>query len=179
LSKTTCASTCAVDEPLSTCPFPDSCRCAERDPVSDPGPILKSGRETPRPPACQDFALKLSTKRRLCKTIGGRFIDGTARCCAVSAARSLAATTTNLARSSLAFWSLRRILGGAKTSVLVNLFTICPPMRPVASRPRPNSVPDHGHLMACFTDLGKRSRNRTDPSTPLSPGSRRKGWTRG
>src|SRR5262249_41237954 len=68
---------------------------------------------------------------------------------------------TNLARSSLAFWSLRRILGGAKSSVLVNLFTICPPMRPVASRPRPNSVPDHGHLMACFTvfRLGRQNKN--------------------
>jgi hypothetical protein len=35
----------------------------------------------------QDLALNLSAKRRLCNTVGKRFIDGTARCCAVSAAR--------------------------------------------------------------------------------------------
>ena len=46
----------------------------------------------------QDFEFNLSTKRRLCNTVGGRFIDGVARCCAVSTARSRAAATTNLAR---------------------------------------------------------------------------------
>lgn len=85
----------------------------------------------------QEFALNLSAKRRLCNTVGKRFIDGTARCCAVSTARSRAATTTNLARSSLAFWSLRRIPGGAKSSALVNLFMNLPPGRLVASRSRP------------------------------------------
>jgi hypothetical protein len=98
-----------------------------------------------RPPR-QDLALNLSAKRRLCNTVGKRFIDGTARCCAVSAARSLAATTTNLARSSLAFWSLRRIPSGAKSSsVLVNLFTICLPMRPVAS--------DHDQILSLITAI--------------------------
>jgi hypothetical protein len=100
------------------------------------------------PPPRQDFAPNLSAKRCLCNTVGKRFIDGTARCCAVSAARSLAATTTNLARSSLAFWSLRRILGGAKSSVLVNLFTICPPVgRWLADHDQILPL-DDGHLMA-------------------------------
>src|SRR5262249_49648958 len=40
----------------------------------------------------------LSAKRRLCNTMGGRLIDGVARCCVVSTARSRAAATTNLAR---------------------------------------------------------------------------------
>jgi hypothetical protein len=40
------------------------------------------------------------SKRRLYNTVGERFIDGPARCCAVSTARSRAAAMTNLARSS-------------------------------------------------------------------------------
>ena len=76
----------------------------------------------------QNFALNLSAKRRLCNTVGGRFVAGcVAYLCAVSAARSRAATTTNLARSSLAL-VLRAIFGGAKSCALVNLFIICPPM---------------------------------------------------
>jgi hypothetical protein len=59
----------------------------------------------------QDIAFNLSAKRRLCNTVGGRFIDGTAYCCAVFIARSRAATTNNLARAILA---------------LFNLFMICP-----------------------------------------------------
>jgi hypothetical protein len=47
----------------------------------------------------QEFALNLSAKRRLCNTVGKRFIDGTTRCCVVSTARSRAATMTNFARS--------------------------------------------------------------------------------
>ena len=78
-------------------------------------------------PARQDFALNLSAKRRLCNTVGARIIEGAARCCAVSAACSRAAATTNLARSSLAL-VLRAIFGGAKSCALVNLFMICPPM---------------------------------------------------
>src|SRR6266446_5211535 len=85
---------------------------------SDFGPTYSGPR--------QEYALNLSAKRRLCNTVGKRFIDGTTRCCVVSTARSRAAATTNLARSSLALWSLRRIPGGAKSSVLVNLFMICP-----------------------------------------------------
>ena len=109
-------------------------------------------------PILQEFMLNLSAKRRLCNTVGKRFIDGAARCCVVSTARSRAAATTNLARSSLALWSLRRIPGGAKSSVLVNLFMICPPCRPVANRPTnqipvPRSRPSHG-LGTQFWDLG-------------------------
>jgi len=73
----------------------------------------------------QDFALNLSAKRRLCNTVGeriGRIVEG---CAAVPAARSRAATTTNLARSSLAL-VLRALFGGAKSCPLVNLFMICP-----------------------------------------------------
>jgi hypothetical protein len=49
----------------------------------------------------------------------------TAHCCAVSAARSRAATMTNLARSSLAL-VLPALFGAAKSCALVNLFMICP-----------------------------------------------------
>jgi hypothetical protein len=80
---------------------------------------------TCRPPR-QVFALNLSAKRRLCNTVGGRFIDGTARC-AVLAARSRAATMTNFARSSLVL-VLRAFHGGAKSCALVNFFMICPPL---------------------------------------------------
>ena len=77
----------------------------------------------------QDFARNLSAKRRLCNTVGeriGRIVEGCAAyCCAVPAARSRAATTTNLARSSLAL-PLRALFGGAKSCELVNLFMICP-----------------------------------------------------
>src|SRR5258708_37107687 len=88
----------------------------------------------------QNFPLSLPAKRRLCNTVGGRIIEGCAAYfCAVSAARSRAATRTNLARSSLAL-VLRAIFGGAKSCALVNLFIICPPMVwLVASQRRTNS----------------------------------------
>src|SRR5262249_50455746 len=51
----------------------------------------------------QNFPLTLPHNRHLCSTVGGRIVEGwTAHCCVVSAARSRAATMTNLARSSLA-----------------------------------------------------------------------------
>ena len=81
------------------------------------------------PPPRQDFVLNRSTKRRLCHTVGGRLIDGAARCCAVSTARSRAAATTNFARSnqSLVLRILRVLFGGPKSSsALVNIFMICP-----------------------------------------------------
>jgi len=100
------------------------------------------------PPARQNFPPNLPTNRRLCSTVGGRFVEGwTAHCCAVSAARSRAATMTNLARSSLA-WVLSALFGAAKSCALVNLFMICPRLSVVASRQRPDSTSDHGHLMA-------------------------------
>ena len=75
----------------------------------------------------QDFPLNLPAKRRLCNTVGRRIVEGCAAYfCAVSAARSRAATTTNLARSSLAL-VLRANFGGAKSCALVNRFMICPP----------------------------------------------------
>src|SRR5262249_26212708 len=108
----------------------------------------------------QDFARNLSAKRRLCNTVGeriGRIVEGCAAyCCAVPAARSRAATTTNLARSSLAL-VLRALFGGAKSCALVNLFMIA---LLVASRRRPNSAPDHGHLMACLTDMRRADTKR-------------------
>jgi len=83
------------------------------------------------------FPLNLPTNRRLCSTVGGRIIEGwAAHCCAVSAARSRAATMTNLARSSLAL-ALPALFGAAKSCALVNLFMICPRGRLVASRQRP------------------------------------------
>src|ERR1700758_3794708 len=74
----------------------------------------------------QNLALNISATRRLCKTVGGRFINGSARCCAVSTARSRAAATTNLARSNQSL-VLRALVAGAKSCTLVNVFMICPP----------------------------------------------------
>jgi hypothetical protein len=105
------------------------------------------------PQACLSFP-----KRRLCNTVGGRFIDGAPRCCAVCAARSRAAVTTNFARSNQS-WVLRALFAGAKSCALVNLFMICPQMVGWwLSRPRRNSAPDHGHLMAFLIRHTKRSR---------------------
>jgi hypothetical protein len=74
----------------------------------------------------QNFPLNLPTNRRLCSTVGGRIVEGwAAHCSAVSAARSRAATMTNLARSSLAL-VLHALFGAAKSCALVNLFMICP-----------------------------------------------------
>jgi hypothetical protein len=94
----------------------------------------------------QNFPLNFPTNRRLCSTVGGRIVEGAAHCCAVSAARSRAATMTNLARSSLAL-VLTALFGAAKSCALVNLFMICPRWS-IASRRRPDSASDHGHLMA-------------------------------
>jgi hypothetical protein len=102
--------------------------------------------EDRRPPR-QDFALNLSAKRRLCNTVGKRFIDGTARCCAVSTARSRAAATTSLARSNQSLVLRGPRWPGAKSCTPVNVFMICPQWS-MASPPRPNYAPDHGHLMA-------------------------------
>jgi hypothetical protein len=86
--------------------------------------LWDSNSDLPRGPR-QEFALNLSAKRCLCNTVGGRFIDGTARCCAVSTARSRAATMTNFARSSLVL-VLRAFFAGLKSCALVNLFMIFP-----------------------------------------------------
>ena len=96
----------------------------------------------------QNFPLNLPPNRRLCSTVGGRIVERwIVHCCAVSAARARAATMTNLARSSLAL-VLPALFGAAKSCTLVNLFTICPRLSVVASRQRPDSTSDHGHLMA-------------------------------
>src|SRR5215813_8996285 len=74
----------------------------------------------------QNFPLNLPPNRRLCSTVGGRIVEGwTAHCCVVSAARSRAATMTNLARSSLAL-VLPALFGAAKSCALVKFFMICP-----------------------------------------------------
>jgi hypothetical protein len=94
--------------------------------------------DTPSQPAGLrrlDFAFHPLAKRRLCKRVGGRFIGGTSRCCALSAAQSRAAATTNLARSN---HSLRALFAGAKRSTLVNIFMICP--RGPARDSRPGSI---------------------------------------
>jgi hypothetical protein len=73
---------------------------------------LKSSSISKQPRLRQDFALNLLAKRRLCNTVGagiGRSVED----CVVSDARSRAAATTNLARSSQAL-------------VLSTLFMICP-----------------------------------------------------
>ena len=117
----------------------------------------------------QDFARNPSAKRRLCNTVGeriGRILEGCAAyCCAVPAARSRAAATTNLARSSLAS-VLRALFGGAKSCALVNLFMICPRWSASGEPTTTKFCPDHGHLMACLTDMRKRS-TRARWSWPL------------
>ena len=108
----------------------------------------------------QDFAFNLSTKRRLCHTVGGRFIDGVPRCCAVSSARSRAAATTNLARSNQSL-VLRALFAGAKSCAPVNVSMICPPVvgRSVAEHDQILSL-IHGHLMARLTRQRPRQGQR-------------------
>jgi hypothetical protein len=81
-----------------------------------------------RRPACQDLALSLSAKRRLCNTVGGRGIEGSTRSCAISIARSRAAATTNLARPNQS-WVLRVLFARVKGCALIKVFMICPPWR--------------------------------------------------
>ena len=90
------------------------------------GPLSLQQERMDRRLPCQNFPLNLPTNRRLCSTVGGRIVEGwAAHCRAVSAARSRAATMTNLARSSLAL-VLPALFGAAKSCALVNLFMICP-----------------------------------------------------
>jgi hypothetical protein len=87
-----------------------------------------SRRADPTGIQSQDFAFNLSTKRRLCNKVGrriGRAKACAAYRCAVTAARSLAATSNNLARVSRTL-VLRALFGGPKSCALVNLFMICP-----------------------------------------------------
>src|SRR5262249_30642859 len=85
----------------------------------------------------QNFPLNLPPNRRLCSTVGERIVEGwTAHCCvASSAARSRAATMTNLARASLAL-ILPALFGAAKSCALVKFSMICPIGRLVAGRRR-------------------------------------------
>ena len=109
----------------------------------------------------QNLPLNLPTKRRLCRTVGGRIVDGrAAHCCAVSTARSRAATMTNLARSSLAL-ALPALFGAAKSCALVNLFMICPPWSTGDPSPDDNQILPliHGYLMACSTHMRKTLRS--------------------
>jgi hypothetical protein len=87
----------------------------------------------------QNFPLNLPPNRRLCSTVGGRFVEGwTAHCCVASAARSRAATMTNLARSSLAL-ILPALFGAAKSCALVKFSMICPHWSP-SRRPTTNQI---------------------------------------
>ena len=87
----------------------------------------------------QNFPLNLPTNRRLCSTVRGRIVEGwAAHCCAVSAARSRAATMTNLARSSLAL-VLPALFDAAKSCALVNLCMICPRWS-ASSQPTTNQI---------------------------------------
>jgi hypothetical protein len=87
----------------------------------------------------QNFPLNLPINRRLCSTVGGRIVEGwTAHCCVASAARSRAATMTNLARSSLAL-ILPALFGAAKSCALVKFSMICPHWSP-SRRPTTNQI---------------------------------------
>jgi hypothetical protein len=134
---------------------------------------LRTGREFDCHPPRQDLALNLSAKRRLCKTVGGRFIDGTTCCCAVSSARSRAAATTDLARSNQSL-VLRALYAETKRCVLVNIFMICPPvgwwLADHDQISAPGSRPSHGYNPAT-TQLGTQSAQGTQSwdQRPLSP----------
>jgi hypothetical protein len=87
----------------------------------------------------QNFPLNLPPNRRLCSTGGERIVEGwTAHCCVASAARSRAATMTNLARSSLAL-ILPALFGAAKSCALVKFSMICPHWSP-SRRPTTNQI---------------------------------------
>ena len=86
----------------------DGTRPTRFSPVCPPRRKIVIGANSLR----QDFALNLLAKRRLCNTVGGG-IGRSVEDCVVSDARSRAAATTNLARSSQAL-------------VLSTLFMICP-----------------------------------------------------
>jgi hypothetical protein len=122
-------------------------------------------------PPRQDFALNLSTKRRLCHTVGGRLIDGAARCCAVSTARSRAAATTNLARSNQSLVLRGPRWPGAKSCALVKFFMICPRCRLAASDhdAAPGSRPSHGSRDPVAETGSKRKHAGDDSLTPSPP----------
>jgi hypothetical protein len=87
----------------------------------------------------QNFPLNLPPNRRLCSTGGERIVEGwTAHCCVASAARSRAATMTNLARASLAL-ILPALFGAAKSCALVKFSMICPHWSP-SRRPTTNQI---------------------------------------
>src|SRR5215471_17112638 len=131
---------------LSREPSQDYRRCLPRTHDALTVGALSVGRAGAHDGTLDPLRTAARAKRRLCNTVGKRFIDGALRCCAVSTARSRAAATTNLARASLAL-VLRVIFGAPKSCALVNLFMICPQWS-AGGRPRRNSAPDHGHLMA-------------------------------
>ena len=81
------------------------------------------------------------------------------QCLMFSPARSRAAATTNLARSSHSL-VLRALFGGAK-SLYARQTSRSAPDRRLVTRRQPNSAPDRGHLMAC-----KRTWQVTRPVAP-------------
>ena len=104
------------------------------------GPLSRQQERTD-PPLLprQNFPLNLPPNRRLCRTVGERIVEGwTAHCCVASAARSRAATMTNLARSSLAL-ILPALFGAAKSCALVKFSMICPHWSP-SRRPTTNQI---------------------------------------
>ena len=104
------------------------------------GPLSRQQERLDRRLPRHNFPPNLPTNRRLCGTVGGRIVEGwAARCCAVSAARSRAATMTNLARSSLAL-ALPALFGAAKSCALVKLFMICPRWS-ASGQPTTNQIP--------------------------------------
>jgi len=91
---------------------------------------------------------------------------------AVITARFRAATINNLARASLAL-VLRALFGAPKSCALLKLCMVCPHGRLVASRARPNSVPDHGHLMARLRQATPRAAGHHRKNGSMSRGSSR------
>jgi hypothetical protein len=98
-------------------------------------------------PLGQKLPLNFPTNRRLCSTVG-RIIERRPGCRrAVFAARSRAATTTNLARSSQSL-ALSALFGAAKSCALLNVFMMCP--RCLIQYPAATRIftADRGGLMA-------------------------------
>jgi hypothetical protein len=103
------------------------------------GPLSRQQERMDPPLPRQNFPLNLPPNRRLCSTGGERIVEGwTAHCCVASAARSRAATMTNLARASLAL-ILPALFGAAKSCALVKFSMICPHWSP-SRRPTTNQI---------------------------------------
>src|SRR5262249_4509599 len=103
------------------------------------GPLSRQQERMDPPPAPSDLPADPPAQSAPLQQVGGRIVEGwTAHRCVVSAARSRAATMTNLARSSLAL-VLPALFGAAKSCALVKFFMSCPRWSP-SRQPTTNQI---------------------------------------